>query len=594
MSSTPPTSKSKSSSTCDNCRKRKIKCVEAEEPGPCTGCRNLQIACTHDYVKKKPGRKNAFAMQVRAQNQNKPAPPAEPSFRPSYSPYPARPPALSPLEEYGTPRSPFSSLALTGMRSNHDNGGLSWLDSITLDGGSVFGPVDFGFDPFSGPGTTQFPSEQAQLLSLESPEVATAAQLRQREPQLEDVASWANISHFISLYLQHQWPLLPLVHRPTFSENLATRLDLRDTDFRALLLSIVALTISQLPTSRLVTEQYDVEGLKRLQRRCHRTSQLLQRSYTGQVTLTQICIIIFDNFYLLSIGLTHTAAARLGQAVQLAFCLGLHSDAKTAALGLDHIEVQLRRRVFWQLYASDKTRAIPGNPMLINDFQGVCSYPEAIDDDFITSQGMFPQPAHKTSLLAGFVAVSKLFRILSECFFHHRCALSELQTITTAWTVVAEERVHALLRELPSAIQDPPSVPLEANRQVFATQRANILITVAIVKFALYDLRSALNVNEDQLAREREAIAREIHNLLMSIPVEDLASNGESVRGKVFHIACALCGQASTPGTDSDLVRDWCDMFSTITFVQMPVPADPPLDSRSNTPPAEPELTSAP
>lgn len=235
--------------------------------------------------------------------------------------------------------------------------------------------------------------------------------------------------------------------------------------------------------------------------------------------------------------------------------------------------------------------------MLVNDFQGVCSYPEAIDDDFITSQGMFPQPAHKTSLLAGFVAVSKLFRILSECFFHHRCILSELPTINTEWTVAAEERVHALLRDLPSAIQDPPSVPLEANRQVFATQRANILITVAIVKFALYDLRSALNVDEEQLAREREAIAREIHNLLMSIPVEDLASNGESVRAKVFHIACALCGQASTPGTDSDLVRDWCDMvslpegrltqFSTITFVQMPVPADAPLDSRSNSPPAK-------
>lgn len=61
-----------------------------------------------------------------------------------------------------------------------------------------------------------------------------------------------------------------------------------------------------------------------------------------------------DNFYLLSIGLTHTAAARLGQAVQLAFSLGLHNDAKTAALGLDAVEVQLRRRVFWQLYASDK------------------------------------------------------------------------------------------------------------------------------------------------------------------------------------------------------------------------------------------------
>lgn len=101
-----------------------------------------------------------------------------------------------------------------------------------------------------------------------------------------------------------------------------------------------------------------------------------------------------------------------------------------------------------------------------------------------------------------------------------------------------------------------------------------------------YDLRSALHVDDDQLSREREAIAREIHNLLMSIPVEDLASNGESVRVKVFHIACALCGQASTPGTDTDLVRDWCDMFSAITFVQMPPP--PPgatLDSRANSPP---------
>ncbi len=61
-----------------------------------------------------------------------------------------------------------------------------------------------------------------------------------------------------------------------------------------------------------------------------------------------------DNFYLVSIGLSHTAGARLGVAVQLAFSLGLHSDSKTAALGLDCVEIQLRRRVFWQLYCSDK------------------------------------------------------------------------------------------------------------------------------------------------------------------------------------------------------------------------------------------------
>lgn len=180
--------------------------------------------------------------------------------------------------------------------------------------------------------------------------------------------------------------------------------------------------------------------------------------------------------------------------------MGMHSDAKTNTLGLDAIEVQLRKRVFWQLFASDKyavslllvrklndhrTRAIPGPPMLINDFQGVPSLPEPIDDDFITSQGMFPQPHNRTSVIAGFVSVCRMFRILSECFFHHRCILSDLHTITTEWTLAAEDRLHQVLREMPEAIQDPMINVTGALRQVFAMQRANILITAAIAKFAL-------------------------------------------------------------------------------------------------------------
>lgn len=228
--------------------------------------------------------------------------------------------------------------------------------------------------------------------------------------------------------------------------------------------------------------------------------------------------------------------------------------------------------------------------MLINDFQGVCSYPEAVDDDFITSQGMFPQPSSKTSLLVGFVVVSKLFRVMSECFFHHRCIQSNLKMIDSQWPQLAEERIHKLLNELPLSIQDPNTAT--SNRAIFATQRANILITTAIVKFALYDLRSALAEHErgeqdeaearETRDRERRVIAREIYNLLISIPVEDLASNGESVRSKVIHIACALVNQNNND--DNALIKDWCDMFSAISFVQMPVPPLP-MDSRSNTPP---------
>lgn len=74
-----------------------------------------------------------------------------------------------------------------------------------------------------------------------------------------------------------------------------------------------------------------------------------------------------DTFYLLSIGLGHTAGSRLGQAVQLAFSMNMHSDEKTNSLGLDAIEVQLRRRVFWQLYASDKWVPVLQYGFLIGD-----------------------------------------------------------------------------------------------------------------------------------------------------------------------------------------------------------------------------------
>lgn len=77
-------------------------------------------------------------------------------------------------------------------------------------------------------------------------------------------------------------------------------------------------------------------------------------------------------------------------------------------------------------------------------------------------------------------------------------------------------------------------------------------------------------------------IAREIHQLLMkwvskarnvetdpSIPVEDLASNGESMRGKVFHIACALFAQGSTVDEQGqELIKDWCNMVSSLLVVQ--------------------------
>lgn len=194
----------------------------------------------------------------------------------------------SPVQSTSNHR-PLSSFAFS-PRSRHNYSGnhtglsntpgasnnLDWLDSM-LEGTAVGSIGDNGGFNFNSDGNLTgfsdfsmggFVSDQAHLLSLESPEnlAGTSSNASnttpkgsqmfsnnvsgpsvvgrrsnsvvRREPQLEDVTSWANISHFISLFLQYLYPLLPLVHRPTFAEHLATRRDIRDSDFRALLLSI--------------------------------------------------------------------------------------------------------------------------------------------------------------------------------------------------------------------------------------------------------------------------------------------------------------------------------------------------------------------
>jgi hypothetical protein len=46
----------------------------------------------------------------------------------------------------------------------------------------------------------------------------------------------------------------------------------------------------------------------------------------------------------------------LAQGVRLAFCLGLHEPTPVGANGevVDHVALQLRRRIFFQLYNTDK------------------------------------------------------------------------------------------------------------------------------------------------------------------------------------------------------------------------------------------------
>jgi len=59
-----------------------------------------------------------------------------------------------------------------------------------------------------------------------------------RTSHIEDVATWDTVGQFLSLYLRHQHVLVPLVHKPTFAQDVLHRRDRHDEAFRGVLFSM--------------------------------------------------------------------------------------------------------------------------------------------------------------------------------------------------------------------------------------------------------------------------------------------------------------------------------------------------------------------
>ncbi|WWD03805.1 hypothetical protein V865_001861 [Kwoniella europaea PYCC6329] len=148
--------------TCDQCRMRKIRCVDNEKLSvSCEGCHKLSITCTHEYVRKKPGRKHSLISSPKAtQKTQQPeglqtrinyslgisSYPARTEQRSSTSPTGYRQPirienithrgeqsSSSRIAEDSSAAQAAVSSTLSPLISSGANATISWLDSILDD-----------------------------------------------------------------------------------------------------------------------------------------------------------------------------------------------------------------------------------------------------------------------------------------------------------------------------------------------------------------------------------------------------------------------------------------------------------------------------
>lgn len=137
----------------------------------------------------------------------------------------------------------------------------------------------------------------------------------------------------------------------------------------------------------------------------------------GEVRLTSVQARLCQCFYLLSLSRINHCWTLFGRTAHLALAIGLNRNRRADPVGgLDHVDVECRRRVFWCAYSLDNyLSAALGRPRTFHDADIDTELPYCIDDaDLHPAFPAAPPSARRgQSLMVAPVAHVKLSRIVS-------------------------------------------------------------------------------------------------------------------------------------------------------------------------------------
>jgi hypothetical protein len=156
-------------------------------------------------------------------------------------------------------------------------------------------------------------------------------------------------------YLDYIYPMVPIVHRPSFLKALENDQDREDDGFLALIISVAALVVATM-TSRFKAYQSDRCPLKFSSRKelihfCYqKVMGLRTSSYFDELNFQKFAVPYLFFAAFLQLGDHNWSRMLSVEAMQLARLLNLHQISDYD--GLNCIETQLRKKGFWLIFYS--------------------------------------------------------------------------------------------------------------------------------------------------------------------------------------------------------------------------------------------------
>ncbi|TGJ79221.1 hypothetical protein E0Z10_g9535 [Xylaria hypoxylon] len=266
------------------------------------------------------------------------------------------------------------------------------------------------------------PPRPSGVTTLDSPRPAPSSPwaTTPNPPSTHNLPSKERALALCSESLDNATCLLRIVHKPTFYGMLDDLYEKQSDDFgtedkRNLALAYAAMALGcmyNVPDNRVTNSPAYKRSVDEALN-YYSSARFLLQDITECRDLTSLQALLFMILFLQSISNLSTCYGFVGIALRSALRMGLHRHLPYVKL--DPIESETRRRVFYICRQMDTyVSALLGFPLLLNDDDIDQLLPTAVDDQFITKEGITTPPSDTPSYIEAFNAHVKLMDLLSK------------------------------------------------------------------------------------------------------------------------------------------------------------------------------------
>ena len=388
---------------CDNCKSRKRRCTGET---PCPTCARHNIACTYDalYTRGRvPGHVSAGAERQEVSNalipmhvphltskndRNGNAPTA--TLRGLRNGSPSEDTAIPENGHYWGPASPFAFLRRSYKRFGHDEG-------VHAD--------------------TEIPHEDVSIFSYGDRQISVS------DLSTANLVNRALSTVLVARYFEFATPTYRFLHQATVLGWLDRYHELEGSiaplspGRQAVVL--VVLAIASLYSVDTIHTVCDATAFSQETWQAgevfYQKAQVKLRAETGRVKLESVQARLAACLYLLSTSRLNEAWFTFGTTVQLAIAVGLHRSRKPSSPMVDCILQECQKRCFWVTFTLDTYLSVMlGRPAMIHDEDVDQVFPELVNDEDLTAEGILKHNDARDCMTAASVLHAKLMRIVKQ------------------------------------------------------------------------------------------------------------------------------------------------------------------------------------